>query len=821
MLGRDLRAGEFNLMALAMVVAVASLTSVAFFSDRVDQALGREANQILGGDVLLSGDHPLDSSLSAQAKHRGLAVVASTSFVSMAGAGEAAQLAGVKVVQPGYPLRGWLRIAPALNQPDAETHDVPQPGTAWLDERLTAALGVATGDEVTLGEARLRVAAVLTFEADRGASFFSFVPRIMINAADLPATGLIRPGSRVTYRLHVAGEAGPVRGFRTWAAAQLGRGERIEDIDSARPELRNALDRAGRFLRLAALLAVVLAAVAIGLGARRFLQRHLDGFAVMRCLGATQAQLSRLVLTEFLLFGVVASVVGSTLGFAAQYLLEAALSGVLERALPAPGVLPLLQGLVVGVVLLLGFAAPALARLARVPTLRVIRREWDAVAGAVAPSLAAGAAAVTTLALWMAGDAGLGSIVLAGFVAAVAVFALVARGAFAAAGRLRGGAAGGWRLGLANLHRRLAGSVVQAVALALGMTALLLLTLTRSELLDNWRRSVPPDAPNRFLINIQPEQLGALRAFFTAQGIAEPDLDPMVRGRLVAVNGRPVDGADFGEERARGLVEREFNLSWARDVPAGNQVVAGRWFDAAWEREPGFSVELGLAQTLGLNLHDRLGFEVAGSRVEAPITSLRKLDWDSMRVNFFVIAPPGVLETLPASYITSFHLPPGNSSFAHRLVAEFPNVTLVDVAAVIRQLQQMMEQLTRAVQVVFAFALAAGVAVMFAAIAATHDERRMEIAIMRTLGARNRQLRGALLAEFLALGLVAGVLAGLAANGIGAVLAQEVFRLAWSPSPGAVLWGAVSGALGTGVAGLAGTARLLRAPALQSLRALG
>ncbi|MBL8434893.1 MAG: FtsX-like permease family protein [Zoogloea sp.] len=818
MLRRDLRAGELGLLLVALIIAVTSLTSVGFFTDRVARALKLEANQLLGGDLVLVADHALKPEWRAEATRRGLRSVESASFTSMATLGEGAQLAGVKVVEDGHPLRGAIRIAPGLNQPDAPAPGIPARGELWLDERLASALGAKVGDVVGLGASRLRMAAVLSFESDRGANFFSLLPRLIINAADLPATQLIQPGSRAFHRLHVAGDPAEVARFEAWAKGRLQRGESLETVDNARPEVRTVLDRAERFLRFAAMLAVVLAAVAVGLATRRFVERHLDGCAVMRCLGARQAQLMGLFIGEFVLLGLAAGVVGCALGFGVQFVLAGLLGGLVGVPLPAPGGWPVAHGMAVALLLLLGFALPPLIRLGRVSTLRVLRREWNGVAAREGLAWGLGALVLASLLVAIARDWLLGAWVVGGFALAFAVYGLVAWLVLGLLGHLRAVAGSGWRYGLAALRRRPVASLVQVLALGMGLTALLLLTLVRSDLLDNWRQATPADAPNRFVINIQPDQLAPLRAFFADDGRPVPLLQPMIRGRLVAVNGRPVGPDDYADDRARRLVDRDFNLSFDSRLPDGNSVVAGRWHGA--DTTPQFSVEQGLAQTLGLAMGDVLSFEIAGVRSEARITSLRKLDWDSMRVNFFVIAAPGMLDSQPASYITSFHLPAAQMEFANRLVAAFPNLTVIDVAAVIGQIQSMVEQLIGAVQFVFGFAVVAGVVVLLGALQATHDEREKELAILRTLGARNRQLRGALLAEFAALGLIAGALAGVGATGIGWALGHFVFKLPYAPSLLPVLAGALAGCVVVMLAGWLGTRHLLSRPPLESLRAL-
>lgn len=813
---RDFRAGELRVLGLALLLAVAALTSVSFFTDRVSRSVVSEANQLLGGDLRVAGDNPLPDAYIDEAQSRGLRAIRSWSFTSMASAADGAQLVGVKAVSDGYPLRGKLRIAPELNAPDADTRAIPEPGTVWLDERATSALRVRSGDTLSVGQLKLRVAAVLTFESDRGASFFAIVPRLMLNAADLPASGLIQEGSRISYRLHVAGEDAAVRAYAAWLKPQLARGQRVENVEEAQPEVRGALDRAQKFLRLAAMLAVVFAAVAVGLAARRYMQRHLDGCAVMRCLGATQARLTRLFLIEFVLVGLLACALGCVVGYATQFGVEALLAGLFATTLPQPGPTPVLYGFAVGMTLMLGFVWPQLLRLRRVSTLRVLRREWDDADVVSWGAYGFGLACLSALIVLMAGDLTLGAVVVGGFAAACGIYAAVAWGALALVARLRGGTAGGWRYGLASLTRRRVASTVQIAALGLGLTAVLLLVIVRGDLLDAWRNRLPVDAPNRFVLNIQPDQLDAVRAQFADAGLAPPQLLPMSRARLVALNGRAVSPDDYDDARAKRLVEREFNLSWDDHVQVGNRIVAGNW-DAA---KPAFSVEAGLARTLGIAPGDRLRFDIAGRQVEAVVGSLRELEWDSMNVNFFVVATPGVLEDFPASYITSFHLPATAAGFTNELVARFPNLTAVDVDAVVRQFRALMDQLSAAVSVVFGFALLAGVVVLLAAIESTHDERRFELAVLRTLGARDRQLRASLAAEFAILGALAGVLAAFGALVLTMLLARQAFQLPYLPSAGLPLAGVAFSVLAVLAAGMLGLRGALKAPALTSLRAL-
>jgi putative ABC transport system permease protein len=776
MLLRDWRAGELRILAVAIVIAVAGVTSVAFFADRVSQALGREAHQLLGADVVLIADHPWRPAIAAEAARLGLARAETVGFVSMARAGDAALLASVKAVTPGYPLRGKMRVAPGLNQPDEETSAIPEPGTVWLDERLTAELGVRPGDAVELGNARFRVAGVVTLEPDRGISFINIAPRVMMRVDDLPATGLIQPGSRASWQLLAAGEPELVRRFDQWAGARLGRGERIESLENARPETRAALDRAQQFLGLTAMLAVILSAVAIALSVRRYTERHLDGYAVMRCLGAGQARLFSLLGWEFVSLALVASAAGCLLGFAGQALIAVWLAQLVAGSLPPPGVLPAAHGIATGLALLLGFALPPLLQLKDVPAVRVLRRETGAPRQGVLAVYVLGLAAVYGLLWWQARDLRLASYVFGGFGAAVAAFALAGFSGLRAIGRFGRAGSISWRYGLANLQRRPRGNTIQVVALALGLTAILLLTFVRTDLLESWRRRLPPDAPNRFLVGVQPEQVRPLGEFLRANGAGSPELLPLVRARLVAINGRQVSAADYADERAQRQIEREFNLSYMEELPRDNDVIEGRWFTPQDLAQGAISVEFWIAERLGIRVGDRLEFEAAGRTFGAPVTGIRKLQWDSMRPNFFFIATPALLRGFPTSYMTGFHVPPRDAQLTVRLSRAFPNVTVIDVGAIVRQVQRVMDQLISAVQFVFMFALVAGVLVLYAALLATQDERAQESALMRALGASRAQILAAQRAEFAVLGLAAGVLASAGATAIGWTLATRVFQ---------------------------------------------
>ena len=787
MLLRDARAGELRLLLAALILAVGALTAVGFFTDRVSRALKQEANQMMGADLLLIADHPWQDNYVSLAQQQGLRTAHTQIFPSMVTGGDATQLADIKAVSDGYPLRGHVRISMALGGAEETASDVPRPGTVWVDERLATTLRLKIGDTVQVGQRGLKVAAYLMLEPDRGLNFFSLAPRLMMHRDDVKSTELIQVGSRVNYRLLLAGNPEQIERYQATVKSRLGRGERIEDTSNGRPEMRQALGRAQSFLGLAALLSVVLSAVAIAFASRRYVARHLDGCAVMRCLGAQQRRLLQLYLLQFFVLSLIGMVGGCLLGYAAHHALYVLLAPLLNTTLPEPSLLPVLQGMTVSL-LLFGFAVPQLMQLHRVPTMRVLRRELDVTPVHLLRGYALCGALLICLMLWVAGEIKLGLYVVGGFAAALALFSLLAMLGLRLLARWRGHRSFALRHALLGLTRHRNATIVQIVALALGFMAILLLTVTHGQLLDAWRKATPPDAPNRFVINIQPDQMAEVEDHFRRAGLSAP-LSPMVRGRLMRVNERPVGAADYEEERAQRLVEREFNLSWRAGLPEGNRIEAGRWFDG--KRLDEASVEDGLAKTLKLELGDKLDFDIAGTTVTMRITSLRKLDWDSMRVNFFVLTPPGVLDQHPQSLITSFHLPETQGAFVPALIERFPNLTVIDVGAILRQLREVIGQVAQAMRFVFVFTLLCGVLVLYAALANGLDARRREQAVMRALGATSAPLRRALQLEFAFVGALAGFIAALASLAVGEVLASQVFNFEmpltwWLPFPAAV-----------------------------------
>ena len=823
-LWRDVRAGELRLLLVAVTLAVAALTSVGFFADRLQGGLQRDALQLLGGDVVLASDAPTPAAFVQRAQALGLQTASSMGFPTMARAsdaqGGAAKLVALKSVQPGYPLRGRMTVADAPDKPPYTTPEIPVRGEVWLDAPLLEALGLQMGDFLSLGDAQLRIGRVITLEPDRGSGFMSFAPRAMINAADIAATGLVQPASRVSYRFAVAGPAAPVQQFSRWAALEVQnpsvRGVRLESLDSGRPEMKQTLERAQKFLNLVALLAALLSAVAVALAARGFAASHLDASALLRVLGQSQRNIALSYTFEFVLVGLFASLLGVALGFAVHYVFVLLLAGLVSSALPAASLWPAALGLGVGLTLLLAFGLPPVLQLAQVPPLRVMRRDVGALRPASLAVLALGVSGFAALLLVVSSDVQLGLIAVGGFAAAVLLFAALAWVAVQLLRRsVNEARAPRWLvLATRQIAARPAYAVVQVSSLAVGLLALVLLVLLRTDLLASWRQATPADAPNRFVINVQPDQAEAFQQALRSAGVTQYDWYPMIRGRLVAVNGEAIGPGRYSEDRAQRLVEREFNLSSAAEVPSHNPVVAGRWTP---QEEGAISLEDGIAKTLGLKLGDTLRFDIGGISKDARITSLRKVEWGSMRANFFAMYPVEHLDGVAVTYLAAFRAPE-TAGFDNALVRQFPNITSVDMAATLAQVQSVLDQVIRAVEFLFAFTLAAGLVVLFAAVTATREERAREYAIMRALGARASLLRQVQRAELAGVGLLAGFLASAVAVLVGWALAHYVFEFTWTASLWVPLVGSVVGAVLALLAGWWGLREVLQRPVMDTLR---
>lgn len=819
---RDARAGELHLLILALMLAVAAVCAVAFLSDRLDQGLRRDAAQLLGGDAVVASDQPTPAAVRELAAKLNLRSVDTLNFPSMARANEdqggGSRLVAVKAVGATYPLRGALALK------DGRQVGAPAAGTVWVDAGVLSALGLKVGDPLLLGDSTLRIGGEIANEPDRGAGFLNFAPRVMLAQADLAATGLVQPASRITYRYAVIGNELGVKQFSAETSLQMKsghwRGVRLESLETGRPEMRQTLDRATKFLNLVALLAALLAAIAVALAAREFANRHLDDCAMLRVLGQPQRRLAWVFTLEFAGVGFIASALGVLLGFLLHFGFIALLAGLISVDLPSAGIWPVLLGLGMGMSLLLGFGLPPVLQLAAVPPLRVIRRELGRPKLGSLAVLVAGVAGFAAVLTALSADWRLGLIATGGFAVALGVFALLAYGAVIALRKLvpQAGAPRWLLLATRQVAARPAFAVLQVGSLSLGLLALALLVLLRTDLITSWRAATPANAPDRFVINIQPDQAASFRADLDRAGVKDYDWYPMIRGRLVAINGTEVRANQFTEERAQRLVEREFNLSHTGALPSHNQLSKGTW---TAEEKDGVSVEQGLADQLGLKLGDRLKFDIAGMLIESKITSLRKVDWGSMRVNFFVLYPRAEMPELPVSFISAYRSPTGEGAPAaldRKLVNEFPNLTLIDVSAELAQVQGVLEQVIMAVQLLFAVALALGVVVLLVAAVGSRDARTREFALMRAFGASSKLMASVQRAELLGLGALAGLLAGGAAQALGWALTHYAFDFEWQFKPWVLIGTTIGGAVLAQLAGWWALRGVLQRPVVQTLR---
>jgi putative ABC transport system permease protein len=817
-LWRDLKSGEVSVLLLALTVATASLTAVGFFTNRITQAVRAQAGEVLAADLRLESSHVMPERYFQAAKEQGLATAQIWSFPTAVFNGAASQLVSIQAVTNGYPLRGRLRIADTPFGVARPTTLIPNPGETWVDARAMAQLSLGVGDSVRIGESALRITQVLDYRPDQGTGFVSLAPAVLMNMSDIGATQLIQPGSRVNYAALFAGPAAAVSGFRDWLTATKGAGERLRDVEDSSRQLTAAIDRASRFLSLASLASVLLGAVAVAMGARRYVTRHIDMVALMKCMGAAQGFVLAVSVVELALLAAAAVGVGAITGFLAQQGTAWLLRDLIRTDLPPASLAPLLLAFVTVTAMLVGFALPPLLQLKNTPPARVLRKT------ATAPPLRYGISYLLAIAalvaiLWvLVRDTELVFTVLAGVVVVGAALALAGAALVRLTGRLRGGVGVAWRYGLANVSRRGASSVVQIVAFGLGLMVLLVLAVVRGDLLADWRHSLANDVPNNFLINIRPEERGPLQDYLSAHHLGNPPMYPMIRARMTAINDIPAERLKFKDDSGRNFLEREQNLTWSADLMPDNQLIEGRWWSAADRGKALVSISSEYQEALHLKPGDRLRFDIAGETLDAEVASVRKIRWDSFRPNFFLVFPPGLLDGTAGTYMTSIYLTPAQRPALLGLVRRFPTVSVFDVDAILRQIREIMDRASLAVQYVFLFTLAAGVVVLLAAVQSTRDERRYESAMLRTLGASRTTVLQGIAAEFCALGCLAGILAAIGASVIGMVLARRLFSLEYHFDP--LVWavGLVCGTLLVGISGTLATRRVVATPPIVSLR---
>jgi putative ABC transport system permease protein len=818
-LTREWRSGELGVLLLALSVAVAALTGVGFLVSRISTAVALQASEVLAADVRLGSPQPVSKQYFEEAKRRGLSTASSTALLSVVFNGERSQLTNLRAVTDGYPLRGRVLIADEAFVAGRQAHSIPPPGEIWPDSKLLTAIDAHVGSQVSIGAASFRVGHVLISRPDQSGTFAELAPTLLMNDADLAATQLIQPGSRVSYRALFAGERSRIDEFKTWLSAHKKQGERVHDITDASPQIRNAVERAGRFLSLASLVSVLLCAIAVAMAARRYVHRHLDTVALLKTLGASRAFTLSVHVLQLLVVAIIAAVLGCGVGYLAQEWLLRTLRGLLAVDLPPASLVPAAIGFMTAIAVLIGFALPPLLQLSRTPALRVLRRDVGPPPLLTLLAFGPAVAVVIFLVYWVVRDWKL----FLGFTAGLAGFLLVVALAGALlvflAGRLRGRVGVAWRFGVANLSRRRSESLVQIVAFGTGIMVLLLLSIVRDDLNSDWRRTLPADIPNYFFINIPPNDRDAFVQFLKDRGAKTARVLPMIRGRLTHIKGRSVEDLKFAGEEGENFATREQNLTWASEPGADNRLVAGEWWKPADYGKPLVSLSTEFQESLGVNVGDRLAFDIAGESFDVQVASIRKVKWDSFQPNFFVVFAPGVLEKTAGTYITSANLKAGNARSLSQLARRFPSVSIFDIDDLLGQVRSVLDKAILAVQSVFVFTLFAGLTVLLAAVQSSRDERRYESAMLRTLGARRATVLQGVLSEFTTLGLLSGLLAAVGASVAAYFIDTHVLQLHYTFDWWICVEGLVGGAVLVAGTGWLATRSVVNQPPLKTLRA--
>jgi putative ABC transport system permease protein len=833
LLRRERASGEWRVLLLALVIGVGSVSTTGFLGDRIKRAMSEQGARFLGADLLVTSPRPID----AWPGHR-LRTSSALEFASMVSRGDAFQLATLRAVDAAYPLRGEVRIADRPFEAGSPRPAMPPPGSVYADQELLTLLNAQVGDAVQIGEAAFRIAGVVVEEPGQLAGVFGFAPRVFLRADDVSQTRVLQPGSRLTYLYQFAGEPDPLAAFADALKTRLDSTQRLMGSREGVETLRGAFANADRYLQLTALISLLLSVAAIAIAAHRHALRHYDQAALLRCMGATTAQLRTLYAVQLLTLGLLGSVAGVAIGALMQQALAGLILPESVARLPSLGAAPVGVAVVSGLLALAGASLPALMRLIRVPPLRVLRRDLPPLPVAAWLSALASGSALLILIAWYAGDARLVGIFVGALAALVGVLILLARLALAAGRGVQKISYGPLRFGLAQLLRHRFDSTLQLGAFTLALFLVALLALVRSDLVDGWRQQLPENAPNYFLVNIAPHQQEAVAAYLSQHRLEASALYPMVRGRLVSKDGVPIADTLPPEKRDSNSLRRELNLTWTATLPANNAVLAGTWHGERRAAAPvkgtpvgapllrsdppaEISVESGMAERLQLAVGDSLGFQVGDQTLAARITSIRSVKWDSMQPNFFVIFAPGQLDDLPASSIASVYVPPDDAGVLPGFVKTFPGITVLALDKLIANIEAVFAQIIGAIQLLLGFLLAAGMAVVVATLLASLDARRQEAVLLRTLGAQRAYLAKGLWSEFIALGVLAGLLASVCAEIAMALIAERLFDLPLRLHPWLWLALPAAGALLVGMSGWLTTRHITRVPPMQSIRALG
>ena len=818
LLWRDSRSGELTILILALMIAVTSSTAIALFSDRLQRTMTNQTAEFLAADLVIASPAPIPAEWLARATQLDLAQARTAEFSSVLIEHDELLLAGVKAVSAAYPLRGFLKTTTADYSNETITHNGPEQGKAWVEKRILPALKLKLGDLLTVGEKQLTITNIITYEPDKKGDFYSFSPRVMINEADLEATGIVQPGSHIHYFFQFTGEAKALNEFKHWLNPQLNPSQRLMDIHEDRPELGSALARAERYLGLSSILVILISGVAIAMATRRYTERHFNATALLRCLGCKQNEILWLYSSQFIVLGLVASAIGCLLGWFAQKALFHLLRGLLPQHVASPGLLAIFFGFIIGMAVLLGFALPPLLRLKQVSPLRVLRRELEPLPSSAWLIYGLSIGIIGILIWKYTDDIKMTATLLGVGLMTLLALGLLVYGLLNLTCKLLPSMSLTWRFGLQGLLRNSRASVSQILAFSITLVAMVLSFTIRTDLIDNWQKQLPDNAPNHFALNIFPGQQAAFQQELQQQHISGSQFYPVVKGRLVEINHIPVQQIVSKDSQGENATHRELSLTWTKELPEENKIVAGNWWI---NQQTGLvSVEQKLADSLKIKTGDLLTFTVGSQQINATVASIRKLRWDTMKPNFYMIFSPGTLDAYPNTFITSFYVPETQKNVLNTLVKKYPGTTILEVDLILRQFKTILTQLTQAINYLLYFALMAGFTVLFAAVYATLDSRIYEGALMRTLGANRSLLRKTHIIEFSTLGLISGALAVVISEAVIYALYTQVMAMEYHPS--LYLWVVlpVIGALFVGLAGCWGVRQVLNKSPLRVLREL-
>jgi len=820
LLKRDWRAGELQVLLLALIIAVTSITSIGVFTQRINLAINEQSGEFLGADLLFSSPKPVSEFIIKKAEQLELQHSSSLLFSSVVVAHNTFQLAHVKSVDANYPLKGQIKISTTLFGETVEKKQGPVPGEVWLSSRLFNSLNMNIGDNIELGESQLKASAVLIDDPGQTTNFITIAPRLLMNIDDIEKTRIIQPGSRVVYQQLFTGSTEQRKIFEQWIKPQINPTQKLIGGKEGSSALNSALNRAEQYLSLAAMLSVMLAGVAIAMAANRYSIRHFDMSALLRCMGIQQSQLIRLYIYQMLLIGFLASFTGCVMGYLSQQVLIVLLRDILPSQLPQPSPEPFVIGLISGLVTLVGFGLPAILRLKSVSPLRVLRRDMLPMPVSSIFIYMFALLSIALLMWWQSTNLALTLMVMLGVALAVLMLGILLSILFKTSKVFSKRLHGPWRLGLQQLIRHKTNSQLQILSFSLALMVLMIILLIRTDLISRWQESIPAQAPNHFIINIQPDEVTAVRKLLTQHNIETENIFPMVRGRISKINGIPVMELTDDELLLDESLKRELNLSWATQLQANNEITHGQWWQVGDNGKPLISIEQNLAKRLNVKLFDTLTFRIVDHEITAQVVSLRSVQWDSFTPNFYILFPDGIINDEPTSYITSFYLPVNNKIFINKMVKDFPGVTVIELDVIINQLKSILTQVTIAVEFVMGFVLLAGITVLLAAIQSTMDERIQNTLILRTLGAKKSYLKRILFAEFVLLGFSAGLIAVLGSELVAFGVYTQVLDIQYGLHYWMWLAGPVSGVVLIISAGYLSTRKVIMQPPVKTLQEL-